>query len=124
MAAKCISGGGRTFIITGPSKEKALTELKDFADKYNDGYQFWTEVYSIVDYIKENDIPHFEDEKGHVWALKDQDWNSVKGKLAIELGLDLHIDDTEEYGEYFPPGVFLHLKNKDKKDVRANVLVS
>jgi hypothetical protein len=102
----------KVFVITGPKKEKAIKELEAIANKYNGGYQFWDEVYSIVDYIIENDIPHIEKESGHIWTLVHKDWNEAKGKISKELELDLHFDDSVEYEEYFEPGVFCHVKRR------------
>lgn len=104
----------KVIILTGPTKEKALAELEQIAFKYNGGYQFWDEVYSIVDYIVDNNIPHHYNDKGRLWTNKLEDWDEVKGKLAKELKLDLHFDDSLEYEKYFPPGVFCHVKRRKK----------
>jgi hypothetical protein len=100
------------YVITGPRREKALKELQVLADKFNGGKPFWDEVYSIVDFIVENNIPHTTDEKGHVWTLVNEDWNKVKGILASKLKLDMHYDDSMDYEPYFPPGVFCYVKRR------------
>jgi hypothetical protein len=123
LAQDTMKRGGRVYLITGPPAIKARAEMIELMTKYMISKPFWNQIYSIVDWMKQKGIPHHTDIKGHVWALREHDWNAVKGQIAVELGLDLHIDDSEEYGEYFPPGVFVHMKNKDKKDVRTNVLV-
>ncbi|MDD3412583.1 MAG: hypothetical protein PHY47_01150 [Lachnospiraceae bacterium] len=102
----------RNYVITGPTRAKALKELQALADQYNGGQPFWDEVFSIVDYIVENDIPHTVDEKGHVWTLVNEDWNKVKGILAKELKLDIHYDDSMEYEQYFPAGVFCYVRRR------------
>lgn len=124
LAQDTMARGGRVYIITGPPADKARQEMIDLMTTHHVSKPFWNQIYSIVDWMKQKGIPHWTDPKGHVWALREKDWNSVKGQIAVELGLDLHIDDSEEYGEYFPPGVFVHMKNKDKKNVRTNVALS
>ena len=101
--AKCVRAGApanRVYVITGPSKEKAREELLVLSK----GFIFWDEIYSIVDYIKEHNIPHTTTKDGKVWTLVNEDWNKVKGLLCEELKLDLHIDDSVEYEQYFPAG--------------------
>lgn len=116
LAQDTMKKGGRVYIITGPPAVKAREEMIALMSQYQISKPFWNQIYSIVDWMKQKKIPNWTDANGHVWALREHDWNAVKGQIAIELGLDLHIDDSEEYGEYFPPGVFCHMKNKDKKN--------
>ncbi|MDD3412536.1 MAG: hypothetical protein PHY47_00895 [Lachnospiraceae bacterium] len=97
------------YIITGPTKEKALIELQALADKYNNGAPFWDEIYSIVDYIKEYNVPYTVNDKGQIWALHEDDWNKIKGILAHKLELDIHYDDSLCYEKYFPAGVFCYV---------------
>jgi hypothetical protein len=114
LAQNTIKLGGKVFIITGPPIQKAKPELFNIMDKYGVKTPFWDKIYSIVDYMKENGIRTRVDSEGQVWAINDEDWNAVKGKIAKDIQLDLHIDDTEAYGEYFPPGVFCHMKRAKK----------
>ena len=100
------------YIVTGLSREKALKELQVFADQYAYGIPFWDEVYSIVDYVKENNIPHHYTEDGHLWTNNKDDWDAVKGMISRKLKLDLHFDDSPEYEEYFEPGVFCLVKRE------------
>jgi uncharacterized protein YlaN (UPF0358 family) len=60
--------------------------------------------------MKQKGIPNYTDINGHVWALRDKDWNAVKGLIAVEMDLDMHIDDSPQYEEYFPRGVFVLIK--------------
>jgi hypothetical protein len=117
--AKCIlvlqnfySTDVQVHIISGPKKETIMKELSWLCRKHNQSRPFWTEVHSIVDYIKENDIPHYYTDDGHLWTKDKSDWDRVKGKIAKDLDLDLHFDDSAEYEEHFPPGVFSHVKRR------------
>lgn len=102
-------------IITGPPKEKALQELSLIARAYNQGRPFWDHVHSIVDWVKDNHIPHYYDDKGQLWTEDEDEWNMIKGKVASAYKLDLHFDDTLKYKEYFDPGVFVHVERVGEK---------
>lgn len=102
----------QVFILTGPPIERAEKELIELANKYNNGYQFWDDIWSIVDYIKANNIPHHYVDEKHLWTDKKEDWNRIKGVLAEALRLDLHFDDSIEYAKYFPSGVFCHVERR------------
>lgn len=110
LAQDTLEKGGRVYIITGPPVETARKELSAIMAERLMVRPFWTQIFSIVDYMKLKGIPNYTDTNGHVWALREHDWNAVKGKIAKELALDLHIDDSPAYGEYFPPGVFVLMK--------------
>lgn len=110
LAQDTMKKGGRVYIITGAPADEARRKMIALMTKYMISKPFWNQIYSIVDWMKQKSIPNYTKADGSVWALREKDWNAVKGKIAIELGLDLHIDDTAEYGEYFPPGVFCLMK--------------
>lgn len=102
-------------IITGPPKEKALEELGLIARVYNNSRPFWDHVHSIVDWVKDNHIPHYYDEIGQLWTEDETDWNMMKGKIASAHKIDLHFDDTLKYKEYFDPGVFVYVERVGQK---------
>lgn len=110
LAQETMANGGRVYIITGPPGELARKELIALMTTHMISKPFWNQIFSIVDYIKEKKIPNYTDINGHVWALREHDWNAVKGSIAKEIALDLHIDDSPQYAEYFPPGVFCLMK--------------
>lgn len=110
LAQDTIKKGGRVYIITGAPSDEVRTKMIDLMTKFMISKPFWNNIYSIVDWMKQKGIPHHTKADGSVWALREHDWNSIKGKIAIELGLNLHIDNTEAYREYFPTGVFCLMK--------------
>lgn len=110
LAQDTLKNNGRVFIVTGPPADEARKELIALMTTYMISKPFWNNIYSIVDWMKQKGIPHYTKPDGSVWALREKDWNAVKGQIAIDIGLHLHIDDTEEYGQYFPPGVFCLMK--------------
>ena len=42
-------------------------------------------------------------------------WNKTKGEFAKRIDLDYHIDDSEEYEEYFPNSCKFILYSDDNK---------
>ena len=109
--AMCVRAGApanKVYVITGPSKDKARQELLALSN----GLIFWDEIHSISDYIRENNVPFTEDERGHLWTLTTDDWDKVKGTICKQLKIDLHIDDSPNYEKYFPPGVFCCVKRR------------
>jgi len=106
---------GEIHIMTGARRDTFVKEIEDFV---NDKY-FWfiwlrtTHFFSISDYIAKNypkkinlskpDNPHVEDKKL---------WDSQKGIYAKKYNLDLTIDDTIDYAEYFTTPFMLFVKNK------------
>lgn len=114
LAKGIMKAGGEVFVITGPTIEKAEKELFELAEKYNRRIPFWDNIFSIVDYIVSNKIPHYWLDNGHLWTDNKSDWDKVKGLIAKELNLDLHLDDSPEYEEFFEPGVFCLVKRRRK----------
>ena len=110
LAQDTLKRDGRVYLLTGIDGETARQEMINLMSKHMITKPFWNQIYSIVDFIKQKNIPHHFDKNGNLWTLREREWNSVKGKIAVELALDLHIDDSEKYGEYFPPGVFCLMK--------------
>lgn len=98
-AKRVIEAGGEVHIITGiPMSDEVLQDLL----KYNNGWRFWTHYYSIVDHLVKFDIPRHKDEKGRIWADKDEDWDPIKGWYCKEHGITRMYDDTIQYRAYMP----------------------
>ena len=88
--------GGEIHIITGSPFSEAENELLS----YNGGARWWDYYFSIDDYLFQKNVPHFLDERGGRIYNADA-WNRVKGMYCAERGIDLHIDDSEVYREFF-----------------------
>lgn len=78
-------------MITGSSITKEIkNKLKLYKIKY-------THLFSIIDAHK--DITTY-DKNGNPWM--DQDiWNKTKGQYCAKNNINMHIDDSDIYGEYF-----------------------
>ncbi len=94
MANAVIGGGGEVHVITGaPETDEIKDHLSDLGIP-------WTEFFSITDQLLfEEYIPTYS-ETGGMW-FPDDIWNPMKGHYCSLHNIDLHFDDTAEYGQYF-----------------------
>ena len=67
---------------------------------FNKGKKWWDHFFSIDDYLRKKNIPFNIDEKGGREFDLDE-WNKAKGVYCQEQNIDLHIDDSVEYGKTF-----------------------
>jgi hypothetical protein len=101
-------------IITGESiSQKLINQLLS----YNHGEQFWDHLVSIQD-----ELVHFPstevlriNEYGRP-VFPEYDWNSFKGRYCKEHKIDLAIDDSPEYAEYFETPFLLYTHNTFNKE--------
>jgi hypothetical protein len=99
LSQAIINNGGEVHIVTGCRWDKNLEkQLTDFGIK-------WTHKFSVYDYLKESDaeiIGKVQFPDGTIQKkFKNEDWDSVKAKYCKENGIDLHIDDTLIYNDFF-----------------------
>lgn len=85
------------YIISGPPKTDVLKELNQLKIYKNVHY---TEIYTIVDFLKEQDVEMWLDYKNTWWA-SDEDWWEAKAKICEKLDIDIMIDNTNRYKPYF-----------------------
>ena len=79
-------------IMTGPSRSKLRkSELSGL---------WYTHIFSIVDHCAELNIPVVYDKQGNPW-LDQYEWNKAKGDYARKHHLNLVIDDSEVYPNFF-----------------------
>jgi hypothetical protein len=112
------AGGGRVVVCTGASVEVATKQLKDLNKLHNPNYfpvlgetSFWDEIFSITDYLKAKGVAHTPTDDGGI-QVETEIWDRVKGDWAREYEIDLHIDDSPEYGRHFPDGVYLKFNDR------------
>lgn len=104
MAYTNLRCGGEVHIITGISwSEKLVRQLKEFNVL---GYEYWTHFFSIDDFLKDKK-DFITDELGrrHYDATT---WNKVKADYCREHSIDMHIDDSPEYLQYFSTPCMLY----------------
>lgn len=94
-----IKNGGEVHIITGGRWDSEFEkQLNDFGVK-------WTHKFSVYDYLKESDaevIGKVQFPDGIIQKkFKNEDWDLIKSQYCKENGIDLHIDDTLIYNNFF-----------------------
>jgi hypothetical protein len=89
-----VENGHEIHILTGSHETPELhEELKSYGI-------FYTHFLSIADYNKSIGTHVWYDEKNTPWMDEDA-WNRTKGDYCKKYDIDLCIDDTIKYGDYF-----------------------
>ncbi len=102
-------------IVTGGTSDKDIQLLKDYNIRY-------THFFSITDYHREKGTPtHGINPKYGFPQISDLEWDKTKGDYCKKHNIDLHIDDTLAYNNYFTTPfarLWSHsgqIKDKDEK---------
>ena len=102
-----ISGGHEVHIITG---RRITQDFKNILDNRKIKY---THLFSICDFHLQEGTPMTGYEEGQP-KIDDTSWDCTKGHYCEIEGIDLHIDDSDVYGDYFlTPYLKYTPKNKD-----------
>lgn len=100
--------GNEIHILTGASEEDVIRILK----KYGIHYDY---IYSMFDYYKSiGNIEIFSDGRFYV---PEEDWDEAKAIYCEEHNIDIHIDDTSQYGNHFHTCFCLY--NKKEKSCQV-----
>lgn len=83
-------------ITTGIKAVAAVEKLKDFGIEYD-------HLFSITDYHESIGTKVVYDENGDPW-IEEETWNRTKADYCKRENIDLHLDDSPLYGEYFTSG--------------------
>lgn len=95
-----VKKGETVYILSGPPIEVIQAEVLSLGLIKGEHYH---SALSVVDFLKEHGTPMWEDPVGsnHWWADK-TDWNATKGRMAVEYGIDVIIDDEPDYSGAMP----------------------
>ena len=89
--------GAKVYIISGPPKHEVVEEITRLG--FIEGVHY-DKVFSVVDYLRATCVDMWQDKKGTWWA-EDDNWWSSKAIICKTEGVDIHIDDSLNYGDYF-----------------------
>ncbi len=89
--------GALISVITGPPLDQAIRELRDAGYKSEIHYD---RVISVVDWLKGKHFPMKQDDAGNWWT-EDAYWWGSKAKICDEYRMNIMIDDSIQYEEYF-----------------------
>lgn len=111
MSQSVITNNGEVHIITGGSWTTELeNQLKGYGIK-------WTSHFSVYDYLVDSGIDsigtiQFPD--GTIQKKFDYHlWDTIKAGYCKSNNIDLHIDDTEVYSNYFTTPFLLYKSSED-----------
>lgn len=109
MARAVMKDMGEVHIITGHTNINKEMENR-LMDLCNGDY-FWSHIVSINDYLLKDGNSFFIDE--HVRPCFDEEkWNRFKGDYCLENDIDLMIDDTLVYRNYFKTLFLRHIPRR------------
>lgn len=117
LAETIKKGGGQVWIITGSQETPALHE--ELRGYHFHKHKWWDHIFSISDFIIHSGIKYTYNPDGSINA-DPQIWDKVKGTFVEEMKIDFHIDDSPEYGKYFPQGIYLKFNDREKRDGTTN----
>lgn len=109
-----VAQGHEVHILTGPHK------TPEFEKQLRDLGVVWTHFLSIADYHTEQGNSVVYDDKGDPWVDKDL-WDRTKGEYCLREGIQLHIDDSDSYGQHFETPYAKLSSPKTKAAVLAKV---
>ena len=89
--------GAEVWIISGPSMQQLLMEATKAG--YFAGVHF-DNLVSVVDYLKNTGVEMWQNDRGS-WEADDENWWSSKARLCKMHSVDILVDDSEQYYEYF-----------------------
>ena len=95
-----VDAGHQVHILTGPSinpdknyGKRTLKEIKDLNLSY-------THLFSIIDYNEALGAKIVYTNENNPWISSDE-WNKTKAVYCEKHKIDIMLDDTKEYGEFF-----------------------
>lgn len=110
LSRRIIEGGGEVHIITGGAW------TPEFEQEVRGHGVSWTHHFSVYDHLLslnmrtqgEVKFPDGKIQKKFIDGV----WDPTKGKYCEDNSIDLHIDDTVAYREYFSTPFLLHIIKK------------
>jgi len=92
----CIKNKNSVYIISGPPVGQIVKEITSLG--INAAY---ITIVSVVDWLKKNGVPMWQDKKDGWWC-DEHNWWSSKGKICAEHKIDMMFDDKIQYKKYMP----------------------
>jgi len=86
------------YIISGPPLNEIHEQLQYLSYEYITHYEH---MISIIDFLKFNNVPIYQDKSGNWWTYKEEDWWSSKSLICQQYAIDVIIDDCIQYQTYF-----------------------
>lgn len=103
-----LAAGHEIHIITGPRHSQVEPLLRKWKIKY-------THFFSIVEYEEKRGVTEIMWAKNGDPFMSLNVWDRAKAKYCKRTKIDLHIDDSQKYGEYFETPFCLFKPNPQKR---------
>lgn len=101
--------GYKVCIISGPPPFQIRKDLLKFGILGDIHYHT---IYSVVEWLHQQNVPMHMDSNGNWWA-SDEDWWNSKGYMCTEFGITDIIDNDIRYAENIPETTrFLYWKDE------------
>ncbi len=92
FAQEALARGAEIHIITGGSEQEVASNLKNWNIPYS-------KIFSIPDYYKaKGKVIYFSD---GAYKIPDDLWDKAKAEYCNLEGINMHIDDSQEYIKWF-----------------------
>ena len=94
-----IKNSGEVHILTGSNEIKAIYELREIGFIKDIHY---THIFSVQDFLDRTDLPSksIHPKYGNLEYV-DIWWDRAKARYCKDNDINLHLDDTAIYGDYF-----------------------
>lgn len=114
MMADLLTSGNKVTVLSGPKREQIEWELEQAGFERDVHFNHILSVVDWLHYQKDYKDAQFDlalDEKG-TWWTDPATWWSSKAKICQEFGIDIMVDDQEQYSKYIVDErpMFLHLR--------------
>ena len=104
--------GHLIYIITGGPITKVKHYLKDINVEYDFIFAIYDYYQTLGDYIETKD--------GKI-EIPDEKWNIAKAKFCSQNKIDIHIDDSKEYLQWFTTPFCLYDKQSNICTIKSKV---
>lgn len=109
-----LSRGYELHIITGGPAEVVAKMLKEWHIRY-------TRLFAILDYYDaKGEVEYFDNGE---FKVPEKLWNSAKAEYCMAKGINIHIDDSQQYAQWFMTPYCIYDKEKQtcKTDGNFNI---
>lgn len=112
---KAIKKGDKIYVLSGGGKEDVQAYLQQNQIPY-------THIFSLLDYFRQKNLVTFFD--GGRFFVESNLWDKAKAEYCFNEHIDIHIDDSPLYGQYFrTPFCLYELKSNQCCDLKNNISI-
>jgi hypothetical protein len=95
LVVSMIKNGNKVYLLTGSTIYNAKCELEKLGLRCN----IFTGILSIPQFLEDTGVPVIYENGNPIADVLD--WDTAKSKICNIYEIDIHIDDSDVYGQYF-----------------------